>query len=109
MKIKQIITWEDSLFALTNAASMNKAVWRIETQFGSKTKFTDSPFCTNLLVWNGLLCGVTSRNDITLWIANAEIKFILEGHTDTISCLVANQHYLFSGSHDKTIRRWNIN
>jgi WD40 repeat protein len=32
----------------------------------------------------------------------------LAGHTDTVLCLETSKSFLFSGSHDKTIRVWNL-
>ena len=32
----------------------------------------------------------------------------LEGHTDNVRVLAVNDHYLFSGSWDKSIRVWDI-
>lgn len=32
----------------------------------------------------------------------------LEGHIDSITCLALDGKILFSGSHDKTIRLWNL-
>lgn len=59
-----------------------------------------------LVVWNDHLCSAHDEV-IIVWKNWKEKDRILEGHTDWILSMVAIEGFLFSGSGDSTIRKWN--
>ena len=63
-------------------------------------------FCLRLVSRN-LLVSASYDSSIKLWnLVNGRCINTLNGHTSSILCIDANEDYIYSGSHDKTIKIW---
>ncbi len=57
-------------------------------------------------VWNEYLC-FGAKNDIIVWKEWNDCVNTFKGHSNSVNSLAPAGEYLFSGSYDKTIRKWN--
>src|SRR5688572_18654447 len=57
-------------------------------------------------MWKEFLCSAEDEF-IILWKDYNSKALTLQGHTNGVTCLAPAGEYLFSGSHDNTIRKWN--
>src|SRR5258708_5256511 len=103
--LRCLCVWRDFLCSGSNDKTIQ--VWNLNGECINQWKTESFPY--SLTVWKNFLCTGHYDGSIKLWNDyDVECTLTLNGHTGSVWCLVVDGDSLFSGSSDKTIRKWNI-
>lgn len=101
---KLLIGYKDDhiiIYGFQTSVNKYEIIWSIQT--------IDGPSC--ICIYDSMLIYGGDGDDYNIIIfdmKNWKLKFLLKGHISSISSLVIDNNFLFSGSIDKTIKMWNI-